>query len=104
MGHQVLLGARLDLRNSRGKSAFDLAVERQAPLLLLSNFWAHGAAETATVINLARFEGRAVAARAEARHSQAKSQEMEDDGVDDMDDMLQDVKSQLKEATLSCSF
>ena len=100
---QVLLaaGARLELRNSRGKTAFDLAVEQQAPLLLLSKLWAHGAAETATAINVARYQGRAVARAAEARQSQASQ---DDHGVDNMDDMPQDVQSQLKEATLSCTF
>ena len=98
---QVLLaaGARLGFRNSRGKTAFDLAVEQKAPLPLLSKLWAHGA--EAAAINVARFEGRLAAARAEARPQ--ASREMEDHGVDDIDDVLQDVKSQLKEATLSCS-
>eukprot|EP00434_Breviolum_minutum_P025369 symbB.v1.2.022415.t1/scaffold1989.1/size93477/3 len=57
---QVLLnaGARLDLKNCRGQSVFDFAVDQQAPLSLLSEFWSRGAGEHAKHSTIQRCQQR----------------------------------------------
>ena len=83
-------GATLDLKNCRQKTAFDLAVETQAPYLLVKRMAANGALTKALSINVLRFQ------RKEAEElSQEPAAETE---------MQQDLQSQLKEATLSFAF
>ena len=100
---QVLLnaGARLDLKNCRGQSVFDFAVDQQAPLSLLSEFWSRGAGEHAKHTTIQRFQERFEAPQfLEGNFALKAVSGAEQDSANVSDDL----KSQLKEATLSCAF
>ncbi len=100
---RVLLnaGARLDLKNCRGQSVFDFAVDQQAPLSLLLEFWSRGAGEHAKHTTIQRFHQRFEASQfleGNLAPEAGSGAEAVSANISD------DLKSQLKEATLSCAF